>query len=78
MVEFLRKFENRGIKIPRVNSILITKPINLQFFTVILYGVWGFLCDDDIFKLTASALSNNREIYVIVRRPNFDPFLPYK
>ena len=29
MVEFLRKFENRGIKIARVNSIRITKSINL-------------------------------------------------
>ena len=29
MVEFLRKFENRGIKISRVNSIRITKSINL-------------------------------------------------
>ena len=30
MVKFLWKFENRGIKIARVNSILITKYINLQ------------------------------------------------
>ena len=29
--EFLRKFENRGIKIARVNSFLITKSINLPF-----------------------------------------------
>ena len=29
MVEFLRKFENHGIKIARVNSIRITKSINL-------------------------------------------------
>ena len=34
MVEFLRKFENRGIKIAQVNSILITKSINLQLFTL--------------------------------------------
>ena len=39
MIEFLRKFENRGIKIARVSSILITKSINLQLFTLILYGV---------------------------------------
>ena len=39
MVEFFRKFENYGIKIARVNSILITKSIKLQFFTIILYGV---------------------------------------
>ena len=29
------KFENRGIKIARVNSILITKSINLQLITLI-------------------------------------------
>ena len=29
MVEFLRKFENRGIKTARVNSIRITKSISL-------------------------------------------------
>ena len=39
MIEFLRKFENRSIKIARVNSILITKSVNLQLFTLILYGV---------------------------------------
>ena len=41
IVEFLRKFENRGIKIARVNWIFITKSINLQLFTLILYGVEG-------------------------------------
>ena len=41
MVEFLRKFENRVIKIARVNSIFITKSINLQLFTLILYSVMG-------------------------------------
>ena len=63
MVEFLRKFENRGIKIARVNSILITKSIDLQLFTLILSGV-GVRCDVDIFKLTASTQSNCTEIYV--------------
>ena len=41
IVEFLRKFQNRGIKIARVNSILITKSFNLQLFTSILYSVEG-------------------------------------
>ena len=41
MIEFLRKFENRGIKISLVNSILITKCINLKLFTLILHGVQG-------------------------------------
>ena len=35
MVEILRKLENPGDKIARVNSILITKSIDLQLFTVI-------------------------------------------
>ena len=36
MVEFLRKFEIRGIKIALGNSILFTKFINfLQLFTLI-------------------------------------------
>ena len=39
MIEFFRKFENRFIKISRVNSILITKSINLQLFTLIFDGV---------------------------------------
>ena len=39
IVQFLGKYENRGIKIIRVNSILITKSINLQLFTLILYAV---------------------------------------
>ena len=43
MIEFLRKFENRSIKIARVNSILITKSINLQLLTLILYG-FGVRC----------------------------------
>ena len=45
MVEFLRKFENRSIKIARVNSILITKSMDLQLFTflftLILCGIGG-------------------------------------
>ena len=35
MVELLRKFEKREIKIARINSILITKYINLQLFSLI-------------------------------------------
>ena len=59
MVEFLRKFENRSIKIARVNSIRIMKSISLvEFCTVI-----GVRCDIDIFKLTTRAQSINREVY---------------
>ena len=62
MVEFHIKFENRGIKIARLNSILIAKSVNLQLFTLILYGVW-VCCEVDIFELTASAQSVIREVY---------------
>ena len=69
IVEFLRKFENRGIKIAPVNSILITKSINSQLFTLLLYMVLRVRCDIDIFKLTASAQSieksYHREVYDI-------------
>ena len=41
MVEFLRKFENRGVKNVRVTRFLSPKSINLQLFTLILYGVGG-------------------------------------
>ena len=61
MVEFLRKFENRAIKIGPDNSILITKSMNLQSFILILHGV--VRCDVDIFKLTVSAQSIYREGY---------------
>ena len=62
MVEFLRKFENRAIKISRDNSIRITK---IHHFTVIYLNFvrFGGPCDVDIFKLTASAQSIYREVY---------------
>ena len=55
MVEFLRKFENGGVKIARVNLILITKSMDFQLFTFILCGFGGG--DVDIFKPTARAQS---------------------
>ena len=61
MVKFHRKFENRAIQIGRDNSILIKKTYQ---FTVEFCMVLGVRCDDDIFKLTASAQSINREVYV--------------
>ena len=41
MIKFLRKFENSGIKIAQVESIPITKSINFELFSLILYGVGG-------------------------------------
>ena len=49
-----QKIENLGIKIARVNSILITKSINMTV---------GVRCDVDIFKLTVREYSINWEIY---------------
>ena len=43
MIEFLRKLDNRCIKIARGNSIRNTKSINLQLFTLILFGSFGQL-----------------------------------
>ena len=50
MIEFLRNFENLCFKIARVNLILITKSINLQLFSLILYG-FVFRCDLRRFSL---------------------------
>ena len=77
MVEFPRKFENCGVNIIRVKSILITNSINLsteyrvqsaQLFTLILFGVWCPLCSDAIFparsnRVAYASLSINREAY---------------
>ena len=57
MLVFLDKFENRGIKIARVNWIQITKSINLFKFFMVL----GVHCDVDIFKIIAHAQSINSE-----------------
>ena len=57
MLVFLGQFENRGIKIARVNSILITKSSNLLEFSMVL----GVRCDVDLFKLTVRAQSINSE-----------------
>ena len=59
MVEYLRKFENYRNKIARINSILITKYINLQLFAWILYGVGGPLWSKAIFR----AQSIYRDVY---------------
>ena len=43
-------------------SIVIPKSMNLFVFCV----VFGVRCDVDIFKLTARAQSNNREVYDVI------------
>ena len=63
MVEFLRKFENRRIKIVRVNSIRITKSINLLKFCMVYVGV---CCDADFFLLLLLLLQN-REVDVQIK-----------
>ena len=62
MVEYLEQFENRGIKISRDNTNLITKSINLQLSTLILYGV-GVRCDRRQFSVLMSIY---REAYVSI------------
>ena len=37
MIKFLRKFEDRSIKMAQVHLILITKSTNLPLFTLFLY-----------------------------------------
>ena len=59
MVEIARRFENRGIKIARANSIRNTKSINLLKFCTVV----NFRCDVCIYKLTARAQSINWEAY---------------
>ena len=50
MVEFLRRFENSGIKIAGVNSILITKSNDLLLLTLSL-SVLVVRCDVDLLHL---------------------------
>ena len=52
MIEFLRKFEDRGIKIALVNSFLFYKSINLLFFTLILYGDGVLIVMEDDFQFS--------------------------
>ena len=56
MVEFLRKFESYSIKITRVNSIIITKSINLLTFC----AMFGSIV---IYRAIFRAQSIYREIY---------------
>ena len=63
MVEFLKKNVNTDIKIARVNSILITKSINLQLFTLILYGV-GIRYDRRRFLVLRRFIEKSKTIHM--------------
>ena len=65
MIEFLRKFKNRAIKIAPVNLILITKSINLQLLTLIMYSA-GFRCDRRRFSVLSPLIEKSRLIYNLV------------
>ena len=65
MIDFLKKFENRGIKIARVSSILITKSIKFTVFPLILHGV-GVRCDRRRF----SGHSPFIEVYMLQKMEN--------
>ena len=51
------------LKVVEITRFLSPKSINLQLFTLILYG-FGARCDVDIFKRTASAQSIYSEVFV--------------
>ena len=57
MVKFLKTLENRGTKIAQVNSIVITKSVNLQLWTLISYGV-GVRGDQRRFPVLSPFIEN--------------------
>ena len=59
MIEFIRKLENLGNKINRVNLIFIIKSINLQLLTLSFYGDGDPLWSKAIFRTQ----SIYREVY---------------
>ena len=50
-----------ALKLLEFNSILMTKILLIDQFTLILYGL-GVRCDVDTLKFTARAQSTNREV----------------
>ena len=63
MFEFLRRFENCGIKIARVNSILIKKSNYFQLFTLILNGV-GVRCGLVRFSLHIPFIEKSASVII--------------
>ena len=64
-----RKCENRGITIARVNSF-ITKSINLQLFTVIVYVV-GVRCNQRRFSVLSPFIEKSMINAVSMHSPPF-------
>ena len=69
MIDFLRKFVNHGIKIARVNLILITKFIKVQFFTLILHGV-RVRCDRRRFSVHSPFIEKSIKVVFYGQEPN--------
>ena len=65
MTEFSWKFKNRSIKITRVNSIIITKSINLQLFSLILYGL-GVCCDVKRFSVLSPFIEKSIDQVIFI------------
>ena len=63
-IEVLRKFENLGIKNAPVNSILITKSVDLQLFTLILYS-FRVRCDHMRFSVLSPFMEMSMAIAVL-------------
>ena len=59
MVECLRKFENRGMKIAR----FLWANLSIYSYLLRFCTVLGFRCDVDMFKLTDCVQSIYREVY---------------
>ena len=65
MIEFLRKFENRGIIIELIRN---TKSVNLQLFTLIFSGE-GVRCDPRRFPVLSPFLEKSM-INIILHNKN--------
>ena len=63
-IEVLRKFENLGVKNARVNSILITKSVDLQLFTLLLCS-FRVRCDHMRFSVLSPFMEMSMAIAVL-------------
>ena len=59
MLEFFKKFQDLCIKIALVNSVLISKSINFQLFTLIVYDV-GVRCDRKRFSVLSPFIEKSK------------------
>ena len=65
MIEFLKQYEKRGIKITPVNSIFIAKSINLLLFTLISYCV-GVRCNRSRFSVLSPFIEKSMVLHTYI------------